>query len=170
MKHTGTLALSSLALRFAIGFVLVCFGATGAVSDDDRPLEIRLSYSNAAKATLTRLSEEVVVLATYFVAASPAGMTRSEGNGAIPLGSDTVQVGPAEDAVALSPDDLSDIDPALTQGPIQVNVNVFSARLSGEDNILACDFYEGDLESLRSAGIDLQCFLITENEDTESKP
>ena len=56
-------------------------------------------------------------------------------------------------------------------GGVKVNVNVYSARRSSEDNILACDFIDGDLaQVVKAQPVTLHCGLITENPQTRAKP
>ena len=45
----------------------------------------------------------------------------------------------------------------------QVNVNVFSSRRSGPDNLLDCDFFQGTVAAARRAPIRLACKLIGES-------
>ena len=57
------------------------------------------------------------------------------------------------------------------EGGIKVNVNVASARKSGPDNILNCDFIDGALSDVRKAPVTLHCYLIEEKHpDTVQKP
>lgn len=55
-------------------------------------------------------------------------------------------------------------------GPVQVNVNVASARKSSPDNILACDFIDGPLSDIQEKPVTLHCGLIEEDPDTQQKP
>lgn len=136
---------------------------------DPTEIPVRITYSDAAIEQLEQSSEQVIVNVTY--SAPPATGNKSEINeiGMISLGSDEVQVLPSKTEVALSIDGLVLPDGMETSGPILVNVNVYSARLSSEDNILNCDFFEGALDDLRTTGTDLHCFLIAENKETKFK-
>lgn len=87
----------------------------------------------------------------------------------ISLGSDDMQVLSSQNEVTLPVDGLVLPKPGEVEGAITVNVNVFSARLASDDNILNCDFFEGALERLRRTGAELHCSLITENEETHFK-
>lgn len=137
-------------------------------ADADR-INIRLSYSDAAIEQLDELSEQVVVLATYSANPAPGGRTETNDIGMISLGSDDIQVLPSRSKVALSADGLVEPGPDEIEGGIIVNVNVFSARLASEDNILNCDFFEGTLERLRRTGVELHCSLIIEDKETYFK-
>jgi len=56
-------------------------------------------------------------------------------------------------------------------GGVKVNVNVYSARRSNEDNILACDFIDTDLAAVvKAQPVTLHCGLITENLQTQLRP
>ena len=50
-----------------------------------------------------------------------------------------------------------------------LNVNVYSARHSGPDNILACDFFDGNLENAVHKPMSLHCTLIAEGAETKHK-
>jgi hypothetical protein len=43
-----------------------------------------------------------------------------------------------------------------------VNVNIYSARRSGPDNILDCDFFDDSLTVAQQAPLTLHCRLIGE--------
>ena len=59
---------------------------------------------------------------------------------------------------------------AITGG-VKVNVNLYSARHSSSDNILACDFIDGSLaDVVKAQPVTLHCGLITENAKTALKP
>ena len=52
-----------------------------------------------------------------------------------------------------------------TEGDVMVNVNVYSARLSSDDNLINCDFIDGPLPAV-SAPVTLHCALIEEDIET----
>ena len=54
-------------------------------------------------------------------------------------------------------DRLSDV-----RGPVLLNVNVYSARHTGPDNILNCDSFDGILQEAVHKPLALHCSLITE--------
>lgn len=59
----------------------------------------------------------------------------------------------------------------MIQGPVLVNLNVASARKSGPDNLLDCDFIDGKLADVRRhSPIALRCGLIEEHPDIAVKP
>ena len=51
-----------------------------------------------------------------------------------------------------------------------VNVNVYSARLSNDDNLISCDFIDGPVSDLTTTPITLRCALIEEGIEAELKP
>jgi hypothetical protein len=48
------------------------------------------------------------------------------------------------------------------RGPILVNVNVYSARRSGPNNLLTCDFFDGHLHDAEHRTVPIHCSLIEE--------
>ena len=54
-------------------------------------------------------------------------------------------------------------------GPVMVNVNVYSARRSGPDNILDCDFFDGLLSRAAASPVELRCGLFDEHLATQAK-
>jgi hypothetical protein len=60
---------------------------------------------------------------------------------------------------------------AMIDGPVMVNLNIASARKSAENNLLICDFIDGNLADVRAASpVTLYCGLIEENPKNHRKP
>lgn len=55
-------------------------------------------------------------------------------------------------------------------GDVMVNVNVYSAWLSSDDNLISCDLVDGPLSDLTATPVTLRCALIEEDVETELKP
>ena len=51
---------------------------------------------------------------------------------------------------------------AYIGGPVMLNMNVYSARRAGPDNVLECDLFDGLLTRASTAPIELRCGLIEE--------
>lgn len=147
------------------GITLALLVPMAASAADPEEITIWLSYSEAALEQLDRSSEEVIVSATYSATPAPGSMIETNEIGLISLGSNEVQVLPSQNEVSLPVDGLVLPDLAEIKGPITVNINVFSARLGSDDNILNCDLFEGPLESLREAVTELHCSLITDQRE-----
>ncbi|WP_224814740.1 META domain-containing protein [Hasllibacter sp. MH4015] len=133
-------------------------------AQEEGQARVTLAFSEMSAALLTSRSEEILLSLAYFVAPSPQGQAQADESGMIPLGYDRLQVPAQTGVVTLPQDGLAAIDPALTLGPVLVNANVGSARVSDEDNLLDCDFFEGALQTLRAHTITLHCTLIAEEE------
>ena len=59
----------------------------------------------------------------------------------------------------------------MSDGDIGVNVNVFTARQSGDLNLISCDFIDGPLDDvIQAMPVALHCTLIEEEIETELKP
>jgi hypothetical protein len=91
--------------------------------------------------------------------------------GRIDLGTENVQA-PAESGVVQVTGDEIDTDSLQwVGGDIGVNVNVFTARLSSDDNLISCDVIDGPLTDVVTAmPVTLRCALIEEGMETELKP
>jgi hypothetical protein len=45
-------------------------------------------------------------------------------------------------------------------GGVRININIFTARTSGPDNLISCQLIEGDIAGLKAAGASSTCTLI----------
>lgn len=134
---------------------------------------VTLSFSARALETLSSLNERVIVAASYSGEPTPEGVAHADEIGQINLGSELVETPAADGPVEVTG---SGVLPEMLQwardGSIAVNVNVFTARLSNEDNLISCDIVDGPLADVRAAAmpIPLACSLIEENPETAVKP
>ncbi|WP_127107863.1 hypothetical protein [Pararhodobacter zhoushanensis] len=136
-------------------------------------LTVSLAFSELALATLSRRGEAVIVDASYWGTPTPAGAAQADEAGQINLGGDAVEVPAIEGVVEITGRGvLTDMLEWTVAGSIGVNVNVYSARLSSDDNLLSCDFIDGPLADVQTLAmpITLNCGLIEENLDTVALP
>ena len=129
------------------------FAQTGTVTID-------LSFSDRALAELTSRGEGVVV-AAYWMGdpAAEATLPANEIGTIFLLSEDiTLQAGPAKLVLGGS----------LASAPLDqvtvpmLNVNVFSARWTSEDNLIDCGFLDAPMADLAAAPQTLHCKLIGE--------
>lgn len=142
----------------------------GTPADQSFGFSVDLGFTQAALDTLTRQGEEVIVSASYYADPTPEGKEHANEIGQIDLGSEDVQVPAAPGRVEITGSDVDTDSLQWTQGDVMVNVNVYSARLSSDDNLLSCDFIDGPLSAVSNSPVTLRCALIEENFDTELKP
>lgn len=151
-----------------------CF--TQVIIDDlsegqDFGFAIDLTFSVDALDTLVEQNEEVIVSASYYADPTPDGEDYTDDVGRINLGSEDVQA-PAEPGIIEITGSQIDTDALQwVDGDIGVNVNIFTARLSSDDNLINCDVIDGSLADVNAAmPIALHCTLITEGKEIQVRP
>ena len=142
-----------------------------AVTDPNYGFTIELAFTANALQGLTERNEQVIVSASYYADPSEEGAAHADEIGRIDLGTKNVQVRAEPGTVHVAG---SQVDPEglrWIDGDIGVNVNVYTARLSSDDNLINCDFIDGPLVDTKAAEpVLLRCALITENMDSELRP
>ncbi|MET2825467.1 hypothetical protein [Mesorhizobium shangrilense] len=147
-----------------VGLVaLLTVSASAAQAGDSYGFRIDLSLSAKAASELARLHEGIVVAASYYGDPKPAFAKKANEVGQIDLGREEITV----DSTVASVDVTGKAFERghvkwLTEGKVMVNVNVYSARRSGPDNILDCDFFDDALTLAQQAPLTLHCKLIGE--------
>jgi len=131
--------------------------------------DVQISLSQKAQAKLESLSEGIVIAATY--SANPASDREPHANqiGQIDLGHETVEISGRPQFVHIAGPHFAKSLLAETRGPVLLNVNVYSARRSGPDNILNCDFFDGNLQQAVREPLTLHCSLIAERAGSNYK-
>ena len=142
---------------------LLTVSASAAQAGDGYGFRIDLSLSAKAASELARLHEGIVVAASYYGDPKPAFAKKANEVGQIDLGEEEITV----EGVAASVDVTGKTFEQghvkwLANGKVMVNVNIYSARRSGPDNILDCDFFDDALTLAQQAPLKLNCKLIGE--------
>jgi hypothetical protein len=142
---------------------------TGAVRSKSEPyaFQVQVTLSAKAASTLKRLNEGVVISADYSGDPKASAKHHADEIGRIPLGMQNVEVPGNPATVIISGSHVKRGRIAWIRGPILLNVNAYSARRSGPDNILACDFFDGLLRNTRNRTIPIHCSLIEEKTETK---
>jgi len=144
----------------------VTIGAIRTASDP-YAFQVRVTLSDKAAATLKRLNEGIVISAAYSGDPRPAARKHADQIGRIALGIQNVEIPGRPAAVIVSGSHVKRGRVAWIRGPVLLNVNVYSARRSGPDNILACDFFDGTLKSAARRIVPIHCSLIPEKAETQ---
>lgn len=133
--------------------------------------DLQIALSAKAAARLQSLHEGITVSASYYGNPKPDAVKHGDEVGHIDLGVQDLKLPGRAGAAHISGAAIEQARLAWVDGPVKVNVNVFSSRLSGPDNILACDFIDGDVSKVIAAEpVTLHCGLISEHPDTNMKP
>lgn len=152
------------------GAVLALAGlGAPAVAGPQDSFSVIVTLTPMAAERLTREREGVVISAWYYADPKRGAEGRANPAGLIDVGTEEIRLDGAGGQAHVSG---ATIDPAtfgLIGGPLNVNVNVWSARRSVPDNVLACDFFDGLLTRAQVAPVELRCGLIAEGIATEAK-
>lgn len=129
---------------------------------------IQLTLSPAAAVKLASLHERIIVSASYSGDPNPGAESHVDQIGRINLGTENVEVPGRPGSVPITGSKVVPARLRWIRGPVLLNINVFSARHSGPDNILACDFFDGHLAAAVAKPVPLHCFLISEKMPTRT--
>jgi len=130
---------------------------------------VTITLSQKAAAKLAALHENIIVSASYSGDPAPGAENHADEIGRIPLGIENIEAPGKAGTVRVPGTKIRRDHLAWVKGPVLLNVNVYSARRSGPDNILACDFFDGNLEDAMRKPMSLHCSLIVEGVETKHK-
>ena len=133
------------------------------------PFAVTVTLSPRAAERLAALPEDIIVAASFSGDPTPEGRAHGDEIGRIALGRAEARLPPAAGTVHFAGTEAAAEAIRWVAGPVLLNVNVYSARRSGPDNLLACDFFDGTLASAARAPVTLHCGLIEENPRTEAR-
>lgn len=132
-----------------------------ASAQEDAGFDVNIVLSEKAAATLAARGEGMVIMVSYYGWPKPSAKKHGDEVGQIGFGPDRQIEIPGKagqyhvPAVKLDPQRLG-----WLEGPVQVNVNIASARRSDPDNLLDCEIIDGPLAEARKATRTLPCRLI----------
>lgn len=168
-----------MARLYALACACVLAGISTAVAASDFGFNVDVVLSPRAAATLAANKEAITLYVEYFGDPKPDALKHANEIGQIDV---QRRRGPVDDELVALPGTGGlahisgvNIDPhrlAWVEGPLKVNVNVASARKSGPDNLLACDFIEATVaEVQKHSPVRLDCWLIAEaHRETRVRP
>lgn len=158
------------ALLAACGVMATSIAAAQGAPQGDMGFDLNVTLSEKAAASLASRNEAIVVSASYYGDPKPGARRHANEIGQIDLGREEVDI-PGKPGLARITGAKVEV-PRLEwlDGQVMVNVNVFTARKSGPDNLLSCDIIDGPLQKVRSAPVTLNCGLIEEGLATALKP
>jgi len=160
MDNRSTMA-AAIAAVFCAAAMLTPFDAKAA--DTGMGFSVDISLSSQAAAKLAALKEQIVVSAVWSGEPTRAARKHADEMGQIDLGTEQVRIpgsgGRAE--ITGRSVQVKHIDWVKNRAVV-VNVNVFSARVSGPDNVLDCGLFENAVALARSKPVQIACKLIGE--------
>ena len=141
--------------------ILLC-GCSVEAAESDLAFSVHVTLSQRAAAKLASTSEAMIVSASYSGAPKPSAEKHADEVGQINLGAENVEAAGKAGTVHVPGAKVNRDHLSWVEGPIMLNVNVYSARHAGPDNILSCDIFDGPLQDAVRKPISLNCSLIAE--------
>ncbi|WP_075290175.1 hypothetical protein [Pararhizobium arenae] len=132
--------------------------------------DFNVILSPKAEKALVSAKEGITFAASYYADPKKGAEKHANEVGQIDLGIERVDLPGKPGNVHVTGGDFDPKRLKWIEGPIYVNVNVFSSRKSGPDNILSCDFIDTELKNVTGQVTTLTCFLIEENAQTQVRP
>lgn len=148
-------------------FIPVAFAVD---TNENLGFDIRISLSKKAAAKLQSTNKGITVMASYYGSPRKSARRRVNEIGLIDLGLDTIDRSGGPGLVHITGNTIAAERLEWIQGPAKVNVNILSSRKGDENNILNCDFIDGDVAAIKESPVELHCSLIEEDIESKHKP
>ncbi|RBL84318.1 hypothetical protein DDE05_24580 [Streptomyces cavourensis] len=129
----------------------------------EMPIHLQVTLSPAAQRALAENGEDVMVSADWYGWPTRQDSEYANEIGAIDLGQAVIEMPLSHPTTRVSPPPWKAWKLKMLKNGIYANVNVYSTRRHGPDNLLACDFADGLLGELTGHVIPVHCSLIREN-------
>jgi hypothetical protein len=126
---------------------------------EDQKVNLKIHFDPATKAALDKREELVTISVMYYGEPKPGYEAAADEMGQIYLGWEEYTIWPKDQSFAIG----SSLGPAAPLDSVlvaMVNLNVFSARISDENNLLDCSFIDGPVKELSAEPQALYCKLI----------
>lgn len=139
-----------MALRgfgWGVGLVAAGMWAGAAGADGAAAVQVHLAFKPGVAAELAKRGERAVIAGWFYGEPAPGAKVPVDEMGLVQLGTEELTVWPVDQTVTLGASLAGAPRDAVTQ--VSVNVNVYSARLSSEDNILDCGIIDDALQALQ---------------------
>jgi hypothetical protein len=150
--------------------VAPCFAADPVhTASEPFAFQVKVSLSAKAAATLQHRDEGIVISASYSGKPRPSAKPHADQIGQIALGTQNVEIPGKPATVIVNGSKVKRGHLAWIRGPVLLNVNVYSARRSGPNNILACDFFDGRFHSTLHRPVQIHCSLIEEKAEVRHR-
>ena len=151
----------------ALTFIPVAFAVD---TNENLGFDIKISLSKKAAAKLQSTNTGITVMASYYGNPRKSARRRVNEIGLIDLGLDTIDRSGGPGLVHITGNTIAAERLEWIQGPAKVNVNILSSRKGDENNILNCDFIDGDIAAIKESPVELHCSLIEEDIENKHKP
>ena len=179
MDHANTLKIATVIVLAAAlagcgqkGEEATKTGVAPVMSERTGDPVVTVALSPRAQGELEQRNEEITVAASWYGDPLPAAQAQAQVDetGRVAPGRREWQLPAQGGRVDLVPDGGTRDAFGSIAGPVGINVNVYSSRLSGPDNLLSCDFIDGEVEAVATTPLTLSCGLIEESPTTRAYP
>lgn len=169
---TGSNASIRHAVLAATVSILSVAAGSVAIAAEKFSFDVNVTLSEKALAKLKAQNEGIIVAASYYGDPKPSARKHADEAGRIDLdaGDEKVELPGNGGRATVTGGKVDSTRLAWLSGPVQVNVNVYSARKAGDDNLLSCDFIDGALADVVKTPVTLHCALIDEGTDNKRRP
>jgi len=137
--------------------LIVLTGWAGAAQAQDTTITFGLGFDPATRATLTTRGEMVIVSAWYYGEPADPKVPVDE-VGLVYLGGEDLTIFPFDQTITLGAN-LANANLGDVITPM-ININIFTARRTHEDNLIDCDFIDGPVADIAGQEPVLTCTLL----------
>lgn len=160
----------SLVLSCVSCFVAILLPAFPAAASETLAFDLSITLSQKAAQKLKTSGERIMVSASYYGDPKPNAKKHADDVGRIDLGTETIEIAGLPGPVHVTGTKIKFERFQWIDGPSMVNVSVYSARKTSQDNLLGCDFIDGKLADVAEKPTTLHCSLLVENAEINLKP
>ena len=161
-KERHFLLLFIASLGACAGSIQLGPGAYAAAADSGFTVNVSLSPQAASR--LAQLAEPITMSALYYGEPTRAARRHADEMGQIDLGTDEMTIPGSGGAAQFT---LRALDRKHVvwgrNKDVKLNINVYTARHSDPNNLIACDFFDDSLSLALAHPINVGCKLIGEN-------
>jgi hypothetical protein len=147
----------------AAAFGAALFIGPAGAAESSMGFSVDVTLSPIAATELTARHEKIIVLAMWYGEPTEAAKSHADDMEQIDLGSEKVRLPESGGRAEVTGRKVAVNRMGWIRGrAVQVLINVFSARLSGPNNLLNCSVFEDSLTAARQKPIAVGCKLISE--------
>ena len=140
-----------------------CLAVPATAADNPMSFSIEVSLSPKAAAKLAAMKERIEAAALWYGDPTPAARKRADETGNINLGSETLRLPGTGGRLDFTGKPVkTDRIAWVAKREVKLNLNVYSARQGGPDNVLDCTFFDDDIRIARAKPVAVLCKLIGE--------
>jgi len=123
---------------------------------------IRVAFDAATQTRLEALNENVTVSVAFYGEPTAAAAPRyaDQTPQVVDLGEEVATIGPQTQVVYLSGAVVNTSLLGDVEGPVKANINIYTARMSGPDNLISCPLIDDAIVALKAAEAASACTLI----------